>query len=139
MADTIINTRVTEIERSFDDRLPVAPSSEARWDLTIDIYEQRGNVIAKMALPGMNPENLDVYVDEDTLRISGVRHEEKETKDKYNVQKVAHSVSFSRTVDLPKIVDASKASAEYRDGVLQVTMPAPTYTKEKPLRIAIKA
>ena len=133
-----MNTRTTELDRPFDDRFFPANSPVAGWNLTIDIYEQRGNVIAKMVLPGMNPENLDIYVDEDTLRISGQRQEAKETKDKYSIQKTVHNTSFSRVVDLPKIVDASRATAEYKDGVLLVTMPAPAYTKAVAVKLDIK-
>jgi len=138
MADTIITERTTEIDRSFTDGLVPATPSKLEWDLTVDLYEQRGNVIAKMSLPGMNPANIDILLDEDTLRISGRRQEEKETKDKYNIQKTHHTASFSRVVNLPKIVDVPKSSAEYKDGILVVTMPAPTYTKAAAVQVLIR-
>jgi HSP20 family protein len=138
MADTIITTRATELDRTFDNRVLPANAPKLEWDLAVDIFEQRGNVIAKMILPGMNPDNFDIYLDEDTLRISGRRLEERETKDRFVTQKVVHNTAFSRTVNLPKIVDVTKSSAEYKDGVLQVTMPVYTYTKAPAVKVAIK-
>lgn len=138
MADTTVNTRSTEFDRSFDSRYFPSSSSEVDRNPTIDVYEQRGNIIAKMVLLGMNPDNLDVSVDEDSLRISGWRQEEKETKNKDYTNKVVHSESFTRAVDLPKIVDASKATAEYKDGLLQVTMPISPYMKEKAVKVNIR-
>lgn len=137
MADTVVTTRTTEFDHMLDDRLLSPNVPKLEWDLTVDIYEQRGNVIAKMILPGMNPANIDVYLDEDTLRIAGRRMEEKQTKDKYNVQKVVHTTSFSRVVNLPKVVDPSKSLAEYKDGILQVTMPTYIYAKAAAMRVNI--
>lgn len=138
MAETIITTRTTELDRTFDSVVLPANAPKLEWDLAVDIYEQRGSVIAKMVLPGMNTDNFEIYVDEDTLRISGRRIEERETKDKYLTQRIVHNTSFSRTVNLPKIVDVSKASAEYKDGVLQITMPVYTYTKPAAVKLAVK-
>lgn len=137
MAETIVKTRATEVDHSLENRFFPPTVSEFEWDLTIDVYEQRGSVIAKMVLLGMNPDNLDIFVDEDTLRVSGRREEEKVTREKEYTNKVVHSESFSRVVDLPKIVDASRAFAEYKDGILHVTMPVTPYTKEKPVRVNI--
>jgi HSP20 family protein len=137
MADTVVTARTTEFDRTLDDHFLPSNAPKSGWDLTIDIYEQRGNVIAKMILPGINAANIDVSLDEDTLRISGQRQEENETKDKYNIQKIVHTRSFSRVVNLPKIVDPSKSSAQYKDDVLQVTMPAYTYTKAAAVKVNI--
>ncbi len=139
MADTIImNTSATELDRSLDHRFFPSIPSELGGNLEIDLYEQRGNIIAKMIMPGINPDNLDVFVDEDTIRVSGQRREEKETRDKNYINKEVHRESFSRIIDLAKMVDASKASGEYKNGILLVTMPVMPYTKEKPMRVNIK-
>ena len=138
MADTILATRTTEVDRTLDDRALPSNAPKLEWDLTVDIFEQRGNIVAKMILPGLTPDNLDLYLDEDTLRISGRRQEERETKDRHLTQRIVHNTSFSRTVSLPKIVDVTKSSAEYKDDVLQVTMPVYTYTKPAAVKVPIK-
>lgn len=134
---------LSEFDRFFDNRL-LSPFSfpplttRLGWDLAVDLYEEKGNIIAKMTLPGVEPADLDVAVEKDTLRISGHRNEEKETKNKDYFCKEIRRGSFSRVVDLPKSVDSSKAVAEYREGVLQVTMPVTGGPGEKAVKIKVR-
>jgi HSP20 family protein len=94
------------------------------WDLAIDLFEEGKNVVAKMSLPGIIADDLEISVEEDSLTISGMREEEEEVDEKEYYSKEIRRGSFSRTVDLPKRVDPSKAKAEYEDGVLKVTIPS---------------
>jgi len=133
----------SELDRIFEDRYFPAISfpslsSKFGWDLAVDLYEEKGNVIAKLALPGINPDDIDISVEADMLRISGKREEEKETKDKNYYSKEIRRGAFSRVLSLPKSVDAAKTSAEYKDGVLQVTMPSAGGAKGKSVKIKVK-
>ena len=108
------------------------------WELAVDLYEEKGNVVAKMSLPGVKEEELDIEIDEDMLTISGRREEEKEVDKKDYYSKEIRRGSFSRSVSLPKLVDAEKAEAKYENGVLIVTIPAIAGAKEKAVKIKIK-
>lgn len=126
-----------DIDRFFEDRmLPSFP--KLGWDLAVDLYEEKGNVIAKMSLPGVKEEELDIEIEEDILTISGRREEEKETDKKDYYSKEIRRGSFSRSVSLPKVVDAKKAEAEYKKGVLTVTMPVVAGSKNKSVKVDIK-
>lgn len=129
-----------EIDRLFDDRslfsFPQFP--KLGWDLAVDVFEEKSNVIAKMSLPGVKPEELDISLEDDALTISGRREEEKETEEKDYYSKEIRRGSFSRSVSLPASVDASKAQAEYKDGMLVVTMPAIAGVKQKAVKVEIK-
>ena len=129
-----------EIDKFFDDRFMQPFSSFPRigTDLAVDLYEEKGNVIAKMNLPGIKAEELDLEVEEDMLTISGRREEEKETDKKDYYSKEIRRGSFSRSVSLPKLVDAKKAEAEYKSGVLVVTIPAVVGSKNKAVKVEIK-
>lgn len=118
-----------DLDRWFED-FPGVTLPRLTFDLAVNVYEQDGNVIAKMNLPGIDPAKIDISVDEDVLRISGSREEEKEEKGKEFYRKEIRSGSFSRAVRLPKVVDAEKVDAEYKDGVLKVTMPVVKGEKE---------
>jgi HSP20 family protein len=111
------------LDRFFDERPYISMFPKLGWDLAIDLYEEDNNVIAKMNLPGVKPEELDIMVEEDSLSVSGSREEEKETDKKDYYSKEIRRGSFSRSVALPKAVDSSKTVAEYTDGTLKVTMP----------------
>ena len=129
-----------EIDRFFDDRpffsFPQFP--KLGLDLAVDVFEEKGKVVAKMNLPGVKPEEFDISLEDDALTVSGRREEEKETEKKDYYSKEIRRGSFSRSVSLPKSVDAAKTEAEYEDGVLTITMPAIAGAKEKAVKIKIK-
>jgi HSP20 family protein len=129
-----------EIDRFFDDRFlqPFASFPKLGLDLAVDIYEEKGSVIAKMSLPGIKPEEVDISLEDDMLTISGRREEEKEVDKKDYYSKEIRRGSFSRSVSLPKAVNTAKAEAKYEDGVLVVTMPVIAGAKEKAVRVQIK-
>jgi len=129
-----------EIDRFFDDRSPFSFPQFPRLglDLAADVFEEKGNVVAKMNLPGVKPEELDISLEDSALTVSGRREEEKETDKKDYYSKEIRRGSFSRTVTLPKTVDGAKAEAKYDNGVLTVTMPAIAGAKEKAVKIQVK-
>src|SRR3990167_7113367 len=88
-----------EIDRFFDDRFLSFPSMpKLGWDLAVDVYEEKGNVIAKMSLPGIKPEEIDISLGDDMITISGRREEEKEVDKKDYYSKEIRRGSFSRSV-----------------------------------------
>jgi len=124
------------IDRLLDEQtLPSLP--KIGWDLAVDIYEEKGNVITKMNLPGLKEEEVEISIDGNILMISGKHEEDKETKDKKYYSKEIRSDSFSRTITLPTKVYADKAKASFEDGVLVVTVPAVEELREKPVKVQI--
>lgn len=91
--------------------------------MAVDVYEEDGNVVAEMNLPGLSPDDIDVSVEDGVLTIKGERSEEKEDKNKRYYAKQIRRGSFERSVKLPKHVDIDEASADYEDGVLKVALP----------------
>lgn len=124
-----------EIDRFFDDRL--FPYSRIGFDTAVDVFEEKGDIVAKMSLPGVDAKDLDIVIDEDMLVISGERQEEKETKEKDYYSKEIRRGSFARNVRLPKSVDAKKTRAQYTNGILTVTMPALKGEETKAVTVAV--
>lgn len=93
-------------------------------DLAMDVYEEEGDVVAKMNLPGIDPDDVNVNLDKGRLTISGEYSSETETGDdkQYSYRERRYG-SFSRSVRLPSQVDDEAAEANYEDGVLTVSMP----------------
>jgi HSP20 family protein len=124
------------IDRLLDEQtLPSLP--KIGWDLAVDIFDEKGNVITKMNLPGLKEEEVEISIDGNILMISGKHEEDKETKDKKYYSKEIRSDSFSRTITLPTKVYADKAKASFEDGVLVVTVPAVEELREKPVKVQI--
>jgi HSP20 family protein len=125
-----------EIDRFFDEGFPSLARSRTGIDLAVDVYEDGSNVIAEMNVPGINPDDIDLHVEDNRLTISGSREEKSEKKEKNFYSKEIRTGSFRRDVVLPENVDASKTEAECSDGVLKIIMPK--RAEEKPEKIKIK-
>jgi HSP20 family protein len=112
--------------------------AEAEWVPRVDIRERDGKLMIRADLPGLSKDDIKVEVAEDTITIQGERKQEhKEEREGYFYSECS-SGSFYRTIPLPEGVDASKATAEFRNGVLEVTMPAPPHSQPKARRLEIQ-
>ncbi len=125
-----------DLEQFFEEGMSSFP--RLGGDLAANIYEEGDNVIAKVNIPGIDPEKVDVSVENDVLRITGSREEEKEVKDKKFYSKEIKQGSFERVLRLPVQVQHDKTDAEYKDGVLTVTMPKKEKTSSGKINIKIK-
>ncbi|MBI3590043.1 MAG: Hsp20/alpha crystallin family protein [Candidatus Melainabacteria bacterium] len=112
-----------DLDRFFDADSPVMALPKFGLDLAADVYEKNGNVVAEMYLPGIDPEKIDISVEENYLKVSGSREEKKETEEKDYYSKEIRRGSFERTIPLPDAVKKDKADASYKDGVLKITIP----------------
>jgi HSP20 family protein len=126
------------------DRLFEAPMAElatttrllSGWTPVLDVYEDKENVIVKAELPGMKREEIEVSLHEGCLSISGERKAEEKHKDSEQYRSERYVGRFQRTVSLPTPVAGDKVKAQYKDGVLTITLPK---TEEaKPRQIDIK-
>lgn len=99
---------------------------------------QDGSLYIKMDLPGVNPQDVDIVLEGDLLKISGERKDQRnQPVDKYLSEEIAYG-SFSRSLTLPKGVDASGIEASAKNGTLNVVVPFPENAKSKPIAIKIK-
>ena len=73
-----------DVERFFED-FPVSSLKEIGTDLAVDVYDEGSNIIAKMNVPGVDPEKINVTVEDNMLRVSGAHEEEKEEKRRRNI------------------------------------------------------
>jgi HSP20 family protein len=108
------------------------------WAPAIESRVENGNLIVKADLPGIDPKEVSISVQGNQLTIEGERKREKKEEEKgYLYEEVAYG-KFSRTIALPAGVDADKVKATYKDGVLQLTMPAPKELAPKRIQIEAK-
>ncbi len=125
------------MERLFDERFfgPMRIGNGERGAApALDLYTTPEAVIAKVALPGVKSEDVDVTIGDDLVTISGAFKEEKETSDAGYVHKELSQGKFSRSFRLPTAIKADAAKAEFKDGVLTLSLPKtedvkPTHVK----------
>lgn len=110
----------------------------AAWMPKIDVLTRGGDLVVKAELPGMRAEDIDISVTENMLSIKGERKEEKKAEDEGYVVRESSYGAFQRTLTLPEGVDASQIKADYREGVLEVTVPkAAEITQPKTHKVEI--
>ena len=102
----------------------------------VDIVEHGEKVLLIADLPGVNPDAIDVSVENRTLTLTGERKEAGEVTEGSVYRSERPAGRFTRTFALPATVDVSRISADYRDGVLRVVLPKAE--EARPRRIEIK-
>jgi HSP20 family protein len=107
------------------------------WAPAVDIYEQNGNIVLKAELPGVDPKDVDVRVENNILTLSGERKLDNEVKrETYHRVERAYG-SFTRSFTLPNVVDTEKIKAEYKDGLLRMTLPKKDEARPKQISINV--
>ena len=103
---------------------------------SVNIYGKEDEVLLTAELPGMEPADINLSVEGDTIRIEGERKNETHTDLKTWHRRERGSGKFVRAFRLPYDVDTSKISAKYKNGVLSVSMPRAEASKPKKISIA---
>lgn len=107
------------------------------WTPAVDIYETDQNLVIKAELPGIDPKDLEVRVEDGTLYLKGERKYEREVKEE-SYHRVERSYgSFARTFSLPRTINTEDIKADYKDGILTLTMPKREEAKPKTVKINV--
>jgi HSP20 family protein len=104
--------------------------SELLHPVHVDFAESDGDLTVRAEVPGFTAKELEVSVEPRRLTITGKRETKEERKDKKTIYTERCSDQVLRVVDLPEAVNADKASASLKDGVLELTMPKATPAKK---------
>ncbi|QQG34883.1 MAG: Hsp20/alpha crystallin family protein [Deltaproteobacteria bacterium] len=105
------------------------------FDLAVDVYEDNDQVIAEMHIAGIDPKKIDVEVDGELLKISGMREVKKEYEHKNYFHREIVYGDFERIIALPKKVLSEGTKASYSNGVLKVNMPIENILKKKKITV----
>ncbi len=120
--------------RAFGNEREVSPRA---WVPAVDIYETDESLVMQAELPGIQPDDVEIRVEDNTLYVKGERKFENEVKEE-SLHRVERTYgTFSRTFALPSSVDASNVKAEYKNGVLTLTMPKREEAKPKTIKINV--
>ncbi|MCF6290534.1 MAG: Hsp20/alpha crystallin family protein [Desulfobacterales bacterium] len=110
--------------------------SAVAWHPTVDIYEKEDKIVIKAELPGVDKKNITVDVEHGVLTLKGEKTVDKEEKDETYHRRERFYGTFQRSFTLPAEADPNKIAAEYKDGVLTITVEKPE--EKKPRKIAVK-
>ncbi len=127
-----------DMEEAMNSMLPALRGKQFGFTPAIDMYEDKDNIIVETQLGGINPENVDVSIENNVLCLKGESEKKSEVDDKNYYRKEIRRGSFYRSISLPTKVDGEKAKAINEDGVLKITIPKATEVKPKSIKIETK-
>jgi HSP20 family protein len=129
-----------EINRAFSSNFSRGGDNEltrGAWSPNVDIYENKDQIVLEAELPGMNPDDVNISIENNVLTLHGERKFEKKD-DNDNFHRVERSYgSFTRSFTLPPTVAADTADATFDNGLLRLTLAK--REEAKPRRIEVKA
>ncbi len=125
------------LREAFSPAFGEGEASTRTWAPPVDIYENGDNLELKAELPGVNPDEVEIRVEDNTLYLKGERKFEKEVKEQSYHRVERTYGTFTRTFSLPNSIDADKVTASYKDGVLTLTMPKKEEAKPKTIKINV--
>ncbi|MCZ8068299.1 MAG: Hsp20/alpha crystallin family protein [Microcystis sp.] len=130
-----------EMNRLFDRLVPTDVGNGEKMGLSFipaaEITETPEAVQLKLEIPGMEAKDLNVEVTADSLTINGERKSEIKTEEEGFTRTEFRYGKFHRVIPLPVQVDNSKVTAEYKDGILNLTLPKAEEEKNKVVKVSV--
>lgn len=128
-----------KMNRLFEDAVTARGEEKdmisSTWAPSVDIYETENALILTAEVPGVDENNIEIKIEDNTLSLNGERKFEKETKEE-NYHRIERSYgSFYRSFTIPRQIDQEKIKAEHDNGVLRITMPKKPESKPKSVKV----
>lgn len=131
-----INSRINRMfDDFFTDSGRLVSNSVKNWSPEVDIYEEAGKVVIKADLPGIEKKDITINVEDGILTLKGERKAEEVNEEKTVYRRERFYGSFERAFRLSPNTDVDKIEAEFKNGVLHVTIPNATEPAGKEIAI----
>jgi HSP20 family protein len=136
-----ISNLQNQFNRLFNEsfRNQAEESALTTWAPAVDIYETPNELVVKADLPDVNEKDIDVRVENNLLTIRGERKFEKSVSEENYLRVERTYGAFSRSFSLPNTVNAEAIGAEYKNGVLTVTLPKREESKPRQVKVTVNA
>ncbi len=109
-----------------------------KYNPSIDVKENEKEITITAELPGMEEKDFELLMTEDALTIKGEKREDKEDKGKDYYRMERHYGYFNRVIPLPDGIETKNVDANFKNGVLKITLPKTEEAKKKVKKIAVK-
>jgi len=124
--------------RIFEDalnRMLNEPRTSRPWSPAVDIFETENEIVLKADVPAIDPNQIDIQVQNQTLTIKGERQFEKADNTK-SIHRVERNYgTFARSFTVPTTVDTERVAADYKNGVLTISLPKKEAAKPRQVKI----
>jgi len=116
----------------------VPNGNEFATTLPVDITEREGKLLVRAAVPGVNPEELEVQIEKNVLTIRGETKHEETTEDEKVYRREVSYGKFARSIRLPDGLDLDAADAEFKNGLVTISLPRVPEEKPKSLKVSVR-
>lgn len=125
------------MDKMFDDmNAALAPRPAGNIIPPLDMYETEASVVVEMPMPGVDPEQLEISIDNGLLSVKGTSERKTEVDEKNYYRKEVRTGSVFRQVRLPAAVIEGKAQASFENGVLKINLPKAE--ERKAIKVEVK-
>jgi len=130
-------TKEKKIKPNEDKEVEVGENifEEGEGQLTIDVYQNPDEIVVESTIAGVKPEDLDVNITSEAVTIRGKREKQETVKDEDYFYQECYWGKFSRSIILPQEIDADKAVASLKNGILTIHLPKLNRSKTKKLKV----
>jgi HSP20 family protein len=132
---TEIETIRQQLDKAFDQRATTRDNSEAAWMPALELVDAGDNFVLKAQLPGIDPKDIDIQVTPEAISISGERRYENTKEKSGYVRSEFRYGKFHRVLSLPAHIQNDSVQAEYKDGILMLTLPKVAEARNKVVKI----
>jgi HSP20 family protein len=135
---SLMQERMNRLWSGFSERGTEDVTSSSGWLPPVDIYETEGKeIVLKAELPGLRREDIDLTVEHNTLTIKGQRRRDEAVREQQYHRVERSYGGFSRSFALPNTIDSGGVRADYRDGVLTVTLPLRQDARPRQIQVEV--
>ena len=127
-----------DMDKMMESMLPTVRGNQFGFTPAVDMYEDKDNIVIETQLGGIDPDKVDIAIENNVLSIKGESEKKSEVDDKNYYRKEIRRGSFYRSIPLPTKVDGENASAVNEDGILKITVPKAPEVKPKTIKIQSK-
>jgi HSP20 family protein len=117
------------------DKEPAIAEEESEGQLTVDVYQDGDDIVVQSAVAGVNPDELEINITNESVTIRGKREKTEKVEEKDYFYQECFWGKFSRSIILPQEVDPEKSTANLKNGVLTIRMPKLDRKKAKKLKV----
>jgi HSP20 family protein len=137
--DDLVSLResMDKLFEEFFTRRPERGRVPVVWQPAIEAYETDHDVVVRAELPGIDPKQVEISVTEDTLTLKGEARTEQEEKKRNYYRRELRYGAFVRSIALPSGVQGDKASASYKNGILEIKVPKSERAKPKTVKVEV--
>lgn len=128
----LLNRLRRELDETFE-----TTARDAAWSPAVDIHEESKQFVVRADLPGVSSKDIEITADKGVLSLRGSRNFEQQADDGHYSRIERVSGKFARTFTLPENVQTEAIKAQFKDGVLELTIPK--IAKPEPRRIEVQA